>query len=99
MLHKTFRPRLWWVLVLPLFFYLSRQAIVNRSRHFDIVEYDDLKHNDSFEGHLTGYSAMGTDMDTDTYQVLSFIANACLVIGCFSVGKILLWNKPTAPTT
>ena len=108
MIRKTLRPRLWWVLLLPFAFYFTRTAYVERP---SIIVGDTISTAGSYDvataesaskkydnAVLKSYWVLGQSMDINTYQVIHFIANACLVIGCLSVGKELFLNNTTAPT-
>ena len=88
-------PRLWWLLVLPLAFYLTRGVSVRDRGQYSIVKtisnevYDAEKPRYEF----IEYAAFSEYYDPNPYHVWQFIANACLVIGCLSVGKELFLRK------
>ncbi|MBF9237432.1 hypothetical protein I2I05_08480 [Hymenobacter sp. BT683] len=78
---------------------MTRQ--VNTEWHGDMSmqEYEEgRQHPSSNNWDIANYSILGVMIRPNTYQVLYFVANACLVIGCLSVGKELFLSKPTATT-
>ena len=99
MFRKIFRPRLWWLLVLPLAFYLTRYVTVQMPsgnyREMSLDEYGSRRE----ELPIEEYRIFGVFFPPNAYNVWQFAANACLIIGCLSVGKELFLKKSSAPTT
>ncbi|WP_216726458.1 hypothetical protein [Hymenobacter siberiensis] len=101
MIRQFFRPRLWWLLVLPLAFYLTRGVSVRDRKIFaggaktiSTEAYDEDKRRYEF----IEYAAFGKFYDPNPYHVWQFLANACLVIGCLSVGKELFLPRAKRTT-
>jgi len=96
MLRKILQPRLWLLLILPLAFYLTRSVrAIDSSKRFagaQVISIEQYQSNLQRYS-LVEYCAFGKGYDPNPYQVWQFIANACLVIGCLSVGKELLWTN------
>ena len=99
MLRKTLSPRPWWLLVLPLAFYLTRMAWVCKKEYYDYAPYWGEIHTlDSVDEALkqkpdyiiNGYQVAGIDLRPNVYQVVYFISIGCLIIGSLSVAKDLL---------
>jgi hypothetical protein len=98
MLRNWFRPRLWWVLVLPLGFYLTHGRYVfdkldEQHKVISLEVYDQFPLQYDFKD----YFVLGGYYSPNAYHVWQFMANACLVIGCLALGKALLLNKSAAP--
>ena len=92
MLRNFFRPRLAWVLVLPLCFYLSHKVDVRDKVKDDSLQTISLEQYEAEKPRyeFVEYRAFGNYYDPNPYHVWQFVANACLVIGCLSAGKELL---------
>lgn len=103
MLRKLLRPRLWWLLVFSLTFYLTREAVIMQrqymgngvtvGKYVHISFYEFEKGNEEEPYELLEYHVFTGDVSPDVYKVVLFTVNACLVIGCLSVGKELFLNK------
>ena len=97
MIRQIFRPRLWWLLVLTLAFYLTRGVSVHDGKIYSVTKtvsleaYEAEKNKNRYD--FIEYAAFGKFYDPNPYHVWQFIANACLVIGCLSVGKELFLRK------
>jgi hypothetical protein len=93
MLLRILYPRLWWVLVIPLSFYLTRMATV-RTRAGGLREIPLEQYQPNTRRYeIVEYRIWGYYFNPNKYQVWHFIANACLVIGCVAVGKDLFWHQ------
>ena len=92
MLRSLFRPRLSWLLVLPLCFYLSHKVDVHDKGNNGSLQTVSLEQYeaDRLRYEFVEYRAFGNYYDPNPYHVWQFVANACLVIGCLSAGKELL---------
>jgi hypothetical protein len=101
MLLKIIRPRLWWLLIIPLCFYLTRKAYVYTPPRYNepsTADYTDIQNaerivRDIKRAKIESYGVCGQDMDFNTYQVVNFVAISALVIGCFSLGKEILFGS------
>ena len=84
--------------MLPLWFYLTRGVNIRDpfvsfgEKTISLEEYENNKPKYSF----IEYRAFGQYFDPNPYHVWQFVANACLVIGCLSLGKDLFLSKPKA---
>jgi hypothetical protein len=98
MFLRRIRPRLWWLLVIPLCFYLTRKAYVYAPPGYNLsssVGYTDIQNAEQIvknekRAKIESYLICGCDVEYNTYQVMNFIAISTLVIGCFSLGKEIL---------
>jgi hypothetical protein len=101
MLRHFFLPRLWWLLLLPLAFYLTRMGHVNNpvpvlfDNGFYPLSTAEAIANKGEYAYIDQYEVMGMYFNPNKYQIWQFVANACLVIGCLSVGKQLFFRKPS----
>lgn len=86
MLRRIFKPRLWWTLLFPFFFYLTREVDTRQEGSISIQEYESKKSHYELEG----FNVFGASVAPNTYQVLNFIAITCVVMGCYSIGKSII---------
>ena len=101
MLRNLLRPRLWWLLVLPLIFHLTRKAYLSLG---SIGVLLDVHYAKQIAQRKPGtvilyYAWLGIHLEPPVYDVVSFVMNACLVIGCLSLLKELFLEKPKVPAS
>lgn len=105
MLRQYFPPHLWWLLVVPLAFYLTRMGHITHvipdlfAEGFYPLSTAEAIAKKGTYSYIDQYEVMGMYFNPNKYQVWQFFANACLVIGCLSVGKELFLRKTDPDST
>jgi hypothetical protein len=98
MFRHILPPRLYWVLLIPLAFYLTRSVIIWNPAQF--LEYKRISIDD-YKVHARDYKFVkymvcGLSLNARQYWVGQFLANACLVIGAAALSKTWYRRKTSA---
>ena len=89
---KIFKPRLWWLLIVPLVFYQTRMVSIKGTYKtfaaYHVVEVvDKFQRAKGLPPLITGYEVLGIPMSINAYHVLDSLVLGCLLVGCLA----LLW--------